>query len=147
MTSNSPGQNTSVRARLVPLDLVEEQDRSHLTVAEIGRHIPFPVKRAFYYTGLREGEVRGKHAHHSLEEFIICITGRARVLTEDGQGQQQFGLDGGPAGVYIPPMTWISVEISHPNTNCVVFASAPYDDADYIRDIDSFRKILNEQPA
>src|SRR5689334_15930885 len=55
-----------------------------LTVAESKRHVPFAVSRCFIVQPSDVGTVRGRHAHRSLTQLLICISGEIEVAVEDG---------------------------------------------------------------
>ncbi|MCX7856950.1 MAG: FdtA/QdtA family cupin domain-containing protein, partial [Deltaproteobacteria bacterium] len=43
-------------------------------------------------------------------------------------------------GLYIPPMIWRELENFSSGGVCLVLASLPYDEGDYIRDYETFLK-------
>ena len=51
-------------------------------------------------------------------------------------------LDRPNLGLYVPPMVWAVQYKYSPDALLLVFASAPYDPADYIRDYDEFLSIV-----
>jgi acetyltransferase-like isoleucine patch superfamily enzyme/dTDP-4-dehydrorhamnose 3,5-epimerase-like enzyme len=115
--------------------------RGTLTAAEVGEHVPFEVKRYFLVCRVSGKEVRGEHAHHTLEQFLVCVHGRCHVVADDGQNRQEFLLDSPAVAVYLPPMTWGTQYKYSEDAVLLVLASAPYDPADYIRDYSEFLQI------
>ena len=73
-----------------------------------------------------------------MEELIIAVSGSFDVALDDGTSTDRVGLSRSYYGLYIPPMTWRQLENFSTNGVCLVLASAPYDEADYIRDHDAF---------
>lgn len=112
--------------------------RGQLAVAEVGRHIPFTVKRFFAVYGVPGKEVRGEHAHRKLHQFLVCVHGDCSVVADDGEARQEILLNDPTIGVHIPPLIW-SVQYKHSHDAVLlVFASDFYDPEDYIRDYASF---------
>lgn len=112
--------------------------RGNLTFLEEERHIPFPIKRVFYVYDIPSGQVRGAHAHHTLHEFVICLSGGLDVMLDDGANKREVHLNRPWMGLHIPPMMWAAQGNFYPGTVYLVLASDYYDEADYIRDYDSF---------
>ncbi len=120
--------------------------RGNLTFIENQRHIPFDIKRVFYLYDVPTRESRGAHAHKTLRQFIICLSGSFDVVVDDGKAQAAFHLNCPWEGLYIPPMIWAAeVNFDHGST-CLVLASDFYDESDYYRDYQTFleSKVQNE---
>jgi UDP-2-acetamido-3-amino-2,3-dideoxy-glucuronate N-acetyltransferase len=112
--------------------------RGHLSFGEVYDQIPFEIKRYFIVYGVPTSRVRGEHAHRQLHQFLICVHGSCHVVVDDGTSRQEFVLDDPSLGLHIPPMVW-TTQYKHSNDAVLlVFASAPYDNADYIRDHSEF---------
>jgi len=138
------GSETRTRVRGVTLHrLARVEDlRGMLTFGEIGRHVPFEVKRFFLVYDVSSEEIRGEHAHRSLDQFVVCVHGRCTFLADDGAVRQQFELDSPTLGLHIPPLVW-SVQYKYSkDAVLLVLASDYYDPADYIRDYAEFRGLL-----
>ncbi len=138
----SPGViDTCVRGvRLYSLPLVEDL-RGWLTFAEIHRHLPFDIKRYFLVFDVPGKHIRGEHAHHRLEQFLVCVHGSCSVIADDGYNREEFILDQPSLGLYLPPMTW---GVQHKYTEdavLLVLTSDFYDPADYIRNYDIFKRL------
>lgn len=116
--------------------------RGSLTVGEFERSIPFAVKRYFMVFDVPSVETRGEHAHRECHQFLICVSGQVSVVADDGNSRREFLLDRPDLGLHLPPLTWgIQYKYSE-DAVLLVFASHYYDNADYIRDYDEFRKIV-----
>lgn len=109
-----------------------------LAFAEAETHIPFPIARAFYVYDIPAGAVRGGHAHFTLEEAVFCLAGRLEIAVDDGRGRHTHVLDDPRIGLYLPPMVWYDIAGFSAGTVYLAFASAPFDEADYIRDYDEY---------
>ena len=103
--------------------------------------IPFEVKRVFWTYYTPESIVRGRHAHHKTEQVLIAAAGRITIMTELADGTiQNFRLEDPNMGLYVPPYAWHTMQYSHSAVQ-LVLASASFDEQDYIRDFDEFRRI------
>ncbi len=115
--------------------------RGKLSVGEFERQIPFTPSRYFIVYGVPSREVRGEHAHHRCQQFLICLRGSCAVVADDGVHKTEVLLDAPHLGLYLPAMTWgIQYQYS-PDAMLMVFASHRYDAADYIREYDEFLAI------
>lgn len=112
----------------------------YLSIAENAK-LPFKVERIFWTYYTPESIVRGRHAHFKTEQLLFAVTGRIIVTTDDGKGTiETFVLDEPNKGVYLPPNVWHTMQYSHTAIQ-MVFASLPYDAADYIRDYQQFKEV------
>lgn len=119
--------------------------RGSLTVGEFERGIPFPVKRYFMVFDVPSRETRGEHAHHACHQFLICVRGSCAVVADDGVTRQEFQLEDPEVGIHLPPMTWgIQYKYSS-DAVLLVFASDYYDNADYIRNYDEFKRLAGSR--
>jgi hypothetical protein len=119
--------------------------RGSLTFLEGGRHVPFEIKRIFYLYDVPTEEGRGAHAHRALQQFLVCLAGSFDVAVDDGEFQARIHLNRPWKGLLIPPMIWAAEVNFDPGSVCLVLASAPYDEADYIRNHAEFLKLRNAQ--
>ena len=128
------------RCRLMWLPKVADP-RGNLTPVEGGRHIPFDIQRVFYLYDVPGGEARAGHAHHELQEFIIAVSGSFDVVCDDGGRKFRYSLNRSYFGLYVPGMIWRTIENFSSGSVCLVLASTPYEEADYIRDYDDYRRL------
>lgn len=133
----SPGRG----ARLCALHEVRDA-RGNLSVAEVGRDLPFLVRRAFMVYDVPSAELRGAHAHHRCEQFLIAVKGSLQVTADDGAGRAEFTLDRPSLGLYLPPMVWGVQHRYSRDAVLLVLASDVYDSADYIRDYAEFTALV-----
>ncbi|MHB9035546.1 MAG: WxcM-like domain-containing protein [Armatimonadota bacterium] len=112
--------------------------RGHLSFGEIESHLPFTPKRYFLVYNVPSKEIRGEHAHKTLEQLLICVKGSCRVLLDDGSVRSEVLLDSPCNAVYIPPMVWgVQYDYSS-DAVLLVLASDTYKGSDYIREYDEF---------
>jgi len=112
--------------------------RGNLTFIEGVRHVPFEIKRLFYLHDVPAGASRGGHAHRTLEQVLICMSGGLEVRLDDGAEQRTMRLSRPWTGLYIPAMIWDTETHFAPGTVCLVLASDYYNEADYLRDYAEF---------
>ena len=123
--------------------LPEVQDlRGMLSFAEMGREVPFEVKRYFLVFGVSSKETRGEHAHRTLHQFLICVHGRCHVVADDGKNRQEFVLDSPSLGIHLSPMVWgIQYKYSE-DAVLLALASERYDASDYVRSYAEFLELV-----
>ncbi|MBL7926588.1 MAG: FdtA/QdtA family cupin domain-containing protein [Bacteroidia bacterium] len=103
--------------------------------------LPFIVKRVFWTYYTPESIVRGRHAHFKTEQILIAVSGRIIVNTENASGKiNQFVLESPDVGVYLPPNVWHTMQYSHAAVQ-MVLASTDFNENDYIRNHNEFKKI------
>jgi hypothetical protein len=112
--------------------------RGNLSFIEESRHIPFEIKRVFYLYDVPTEAGRGAHAHRTLHQFLICLSGSFDVQLDDGLNQATVHLNRPWKGLHIPPMIWAAEVNFDPGSLCLVLASDFYNEADYYRDYEVF---------
>ncbi len=117
-------------------------DRGSLVSLEEMRDVPFEIKRVYYFFDTRKGVIRGKHAHKSLEQLLVCVRGSFRLTLDNGRERESLVLDNPYEGVYIANNMWREMSDFTDDAVIVVFASKYYDESDYIRDYDEFLKFV-----
>lgn len=117
----------------------------NLTVISENVHIPFPINRVFYSYDIPGGEDRGAHAHKDCHQFIIAASGAFEVLLDDGINKRTITLNRPFYGLHVPPGIWASEQGFSSGSICLVLASHLYDESDYIRNYDDYRKYVREK--
>jgi hypothetical protein len=129
--------NTVEDCRILALPKIDRPEGA-LTPVEGGVTIPFEIARVYYIYDVVYGASRGGHAHRALQQVIVAVMGRLVVTVHDGLDQRSIVLDRADQGLYVPSMIWRTLEQFAAGAVCVVLASLPYDEADYIRDRAAF---------
>ncbi len=140
--SARPVESTAVRGVQVHHFPVIPDLRGSLTVGEFEKQIPFLPRRFFMVFGVPSREVRGEHAHHQCEQFLICVRGSCAVVADDGTERVEVILDAPNVGIYLPAMTWGIQYKYSADALLLVFASHHYDAVDYIRDYAEFLRFV-----
>ncbi|MEP7063558.1 MAG: FdtA/QdtA family cupin domain-containing protein [Betaproteobacteria bacterium] len=125
------------------IDLPRKDDpRGKLTYIEQSRHVPFEIRRVFYLYDVPTEESRGAHAHHALQQFMICMSGSFDVAIDDGRTRSRIHLNRPWKGLYVPPMIWAAEVNFDPGSVCLVLTSELYDENDYIRDYAEYLRLV-----
>jgi len=119
--------------RMIDLPKIEER-RGNLTFIENSRHIPFDIKRVYYLYDVPGGADRGAHAHKTLQQFIVAMSGSFDVVLSDGSREQRFHLNRSYQGLFVCPMMWRYLDNFSSGAVCLVLASGLFAESDYIRD-------------
>ena len=117
-------------------------DRGNLSFIEEHLHIPFKIARTYWIYDVPGGEIRGSHAYRQQEEFIVALSGSFDLVLDDGTETRRYSLNRSYMGVYVPSMTWRTMENFSTNSLCLVLSSTPYNPDDYIWDYNGFVREL-----
>jgi len=117
-------------------------DRGSLVALEGENTVPFEIKRVYYIFGTEQNVARGFHAHHNLKQVAICVTGRCRMILDDGKNREEVWLDSPTKGLLIGDLVWREMHDFSEDCVLLVLASEHYDENDYIRDYDEFLRVI-----
>jgi hypothetical protein len=115
--------------------------RGNLTVAEAGQNVPFNIARAYWVYDVPGGESRGGHAHKHLKQLVVALSGSFTVTLDDAHQQRKYLLNHPYQALLIDEGTWRTLDDFSSGAVCLVLASEPFEEEDYIRDYDEFIKI------
>jgi hypothetical protein len=116
-------------------------ERGNLTPIEQNSDIPFDIKRVYWISDIPGGQIRGSHAYRNLEECLVALAGSFDVFLHDGEVEKKYTLNRSNHGLFIPKLHWRRLENFSTNSVCLVLASEPYDEDDYIKEFDEFKKV------
>lgn len=125
----------------INLPLIHDE-RGDLVFGEYQKHFPFLVKRIFYIFNVKKGGQRGFHAHKKNILALFCLRGSATLKLDNGQSKAKVFLSKSNEGVIIPPKIWHSIEDFAPDTIFLALCSERYDENDYLRDYEEFKKYI-----
>lgn len=114
-------------------------DRGSLVALEANKTVPFEIKRVYYIFGTQQGVARGFHAHHNLKQVAVCVTGKCRMILDDGKNREEAWLDSPTKGLLIGDLIWREMHDFSEDCVLLVLASEHYDEADYIRNYNDFK--------
>jgi dTDP-4-dehydrorhamnose 3,5-epimerase-like enzyme len=124
---------------LIDLPKIHDE-RGNLTFIEGGRHIPFEIKRVYYLYDVPGGATRAGHAHKSLHQVLVAMSGSFDVHLDDGRDRVKYQLNRSFFGLYICPMIWREIDNFSSNSVCMALASELYNENDYYREYHEFIK-------
>lgn len=131
---------------IIQLDPHHSDRKGDICVVENGDTMPFDVCRVYYIYDVPSGVERGGHAHKSLFQLIVAVSGCFTVTLDDGYVKRSFVLNRPYQGLLVVPGIWRTLEGFSSGSVCMVLASNKYDESDYIRCYDdflSYKKKLN----
>jgi dTDP-4-dehydrorhamnose 3,5-epimerase-like enzyme len=118
-------------------------DRGSLVALEGNKTVPFEVKRVYYIFGTKPGVSRGFHAHRALQQVVVCVTGKCRMILDDGIQREEAWLDSPTKGLLIGNFVWREMHDFSSDCVLLVLASEHYNEIDYIRTYKEFRGSLS----
>ena len=97
---------------------VHGDERGSLIALEGGQDVPFEIRRVYYIYGTKQNISRGFHAHRALEQMLVAPD----------------------KGLLVKGLVWRELHNFSEDCVLVTLASDHYDEADYIRDYNIFKK-------
>lgn len=120
-------------------DLKQVHDsRGQMTIAQWNENFPFKPERIFFVQGVPIGKVRGGHAHHECQQLLLAISGKVKVVVDDGIQKREVLLEKGSRALLIPAGIWATQYGHSEDCLLVVFASHGYEEDDYVRNYDQY---------
>lgn len=116
----------------------------NITPVEGLKNVPFDIKRVFYSYDIPGGESRGAHAHKQCHQFLVAASGAFEVFLDDGKNKRTVLLNRPFYGLHIPPGIWAAEQGFSSGSICLVLASEPFSESDYIRSYDEYLLWRNE---
>lgn len=129
---------------IIPIRTIEAgENLGALSFFETGQDIDFEIKRIYYITQVSKGIERGFHAHKNLKQVLFCPHGKIEILLDDGEKVERVLLDDPSKALVIYPTIWRTMTWKTDDAVLCVCASEIYDECDYIRDYNEFKKYIN----
>ena len=117
----------------------------YIVPLEVDCNLPFQVKRVFYIYGVPSENIRGAHAYHNTEQVLICVSGNLKIKCFDGVNENIYELKSPNEAIYIAPKVWRTTFEHSSDAVLLVLSSLEYDENDYIRDYDEFKKLIYQK--
>lgn len=124
-------------AKIIEITKIADR-RGNLSVVEAMKDIPFSIARAYWVYDVPGGECRGGHAHRKLRQLIIALSGSFHVTLDDGKDRRTILLNHPYQGLIVETGIWRTLDDFSSGAVCLVLASEPFEEEDYIRDYDEF---------
>ena len=118
--------------------------RGNLSFFESPKQLPFEIARTYWIYDVPGGETRGSHAFKEQQEFIVALSGSFDVVLHDGTREIKFPLNRSYYGLFIPKMYWRKLENFSTNALALIVSDKHFDEKDYIRNFEEFKKLKNE---
>ncbi len=115
-------------------------DRGSLIAIEEGYNVPFDIKRVYYIFNTQQGVERGFHAHINLKQLAIVVKGSCTFIIDDGKTREEIKIDNPNQGLLIEGLIWREMKDFSEDCVLLVLASEHYDECDYIRGYQEFKK-------
>lgn len=119
--------------------------RGNLSFFENPKQLPFEIARTYWIYDVPGGETRGSHAFKEQQEFIVALSGSFDIVLHNGNEEIKFSLNRSYYGLFIPRMYWRRLENFSTNALALIVSDKHFDENDYIRDFEEFKKLRNEQ--
>lgn len=133
--------------KLINCSLIEFKkigsEKGYLTPIESNNDIPFEIKRIYYIYDVPNVR-RGFHSHKNLEQVLIAIKGKVKILIKNGEKEEIVTLEKPNEGLYIGPMVWREMYDFSKDCVLLVLASKLYDESDYIRDYNKYLEMSDK---
>ncbi len=124
---------------VMTLESHSNQRNGNLTVMQNTSEAPFEIRRIYYLYDVPAGESRGGHAHRRLYEMLVATSGSFSVTLTDGTGAEKTVMLNRPnVGLLIVPGIWRTLQDFSSGAVCLVMASEPYDEDEYVRSHEEF---------
>lgn len=117
--------------------------RGSLVAVDTSIGLPFEIKRTYFIFGTKPNISRGHHAHKKLHQVAICLSGSCIMALDDGKKREEVTINSPYKAIDIPPMLWHEMFSFSSDCILLVLASDYYDEADYVRSYDEFKKIID----
>lgn len=102
--------------------------------------LPFTSNRIFTINVRKLEYSRGGHAHKECWQFLLPLD--SVVTAEVDSPPEKYNFDLSPGyGLLIPPLNWLKIDFTSPESSVIVFASHQFREDDYIRDKLIFHKL------
>jgi hypothetical protein len=114
--------------------------RGRVNFLEFGKGLDFEPKRLFWLHHIAAGQWRGRHGHRETELVMVAPNGACRVHLDDGAVKEAVTLDDPTRALYLGTWVWHELTDFAPGTSVVVIASTLYNEAEYLRDYEVFKR-------
>ena len=119
-------------------------DRGYLSSVDAA---PFPIRRVFWIYNWPIGVKRGGHAHRDCHQLFIVLEGRVDFTLRNAHGAVKHEMSVPHQGLWVPPLVWVEMEALALDNILLCLCSTAYNEADYIRNAEEWRKLVAEQNA
>jgi len=115
-------------------------ERGRINFLAFDQKLGFTPRRLFWLHHIAPGQWRGRHGHRESHLVTLLMNGACRVHLDDGAVKETVVLDDPAKALHIGPYVWHELTDFAPQSVVLVIASTLYDEAEYLRDYDAFRR-------
>ena len=126
----------------ISINTKKDTINGNLSFLEAQSDIGFNIKRLYYIYDVPLGCIRGHHAHKKLMQMLFCPVGKVEIMFDNGDIKKIVIIDEPNRGVIIEPGVWHTLKFISSGTIVFVVASDYYDESDYVRNYDEFKKMI-----
>lgn len=119
--------------------------RGRINFLEFGKGLDFRPQRLFWLHHIAPGQWRGRHGHRESRLIFIPVSGSCRAHLDDGFNKETVTLDNPAKALYVATWVWHELTDFSPGAAIMIVASSLYDEAEYLRDYDVFRREVKER--
>lgn len=135
----------NTKPKLMEIQIIDipkiKNSKGNIGVIELDT-IPFDIKRVYYLYDVPSSARRGGHAHKNLQQLLVPLSGSFDVVLKDGTEEVTITLNKPDKGLLINNNIWRELENFSSGAVCMVLASEPYSEDDYIREYKEFLKYV-----
>lgn len=128
--------------RIVRIKTISTINAGQISFFEADKDIPFPIKRIYYISKVPLGARRGFHAHKELKQLIFCPYGKITMYLENELGKTEVLMKDPSVAILIDKPTWREMKWEIEGSVLCVATNEYYDENDYIRNYDEFKKYI-----
>ncbi len=112
------------------------------TFLSIFEPLPFPIKRIYWFKDMKYFNIRGKHAHKVTDQVVICLQGACTIHLETQDNKKENFKLFKDNGFILWHYYWHTIELFSDDCLLMVLASEEYNEQDYIRNYEQFKKTV-----
>ena len=121
--------------------------RGRINFLQLGKGLDFEPLRLFWLHHIAPGQWRGRHGHRESKLLLVAMNGGCRIDLDDGFVRETVTLDDPARALYLAPWVWHELADFAPQSAVLVVSSSLYDEADYLRDYEAFKREARERLA
>lgn len=114
--------------------------RGNINFLAFDEKLGFMPRRLFWLHNIAPGQWRGRHGHRESHLVTLVMNGSCKLHLDDGRVKETVELKDAGWALHIGPMVWHELTDFTPNTTILVIASTLYDEAEYLRDYEVFKR-------
>ena len=114
--------------------------RGKINFLEFDHQLGFTVRRLFWLHDIAADQWRGRHGHRESHLVTLVMNGSCHLHLDDGRVKETVVLSDPGRALHIGPMVWHELDNFAPQTVILVIASTLYDESEYLRDYEAFKR-------